>query len=378
MKKILLLAYSNRNFGDDMFVKTLCNFFPNTSFYLEAPKGYESVLGNISNLTIIDENIFIRLIRRVDKLITKIIPSNNCLIRKHWVKSYDAVVYVIGALFDDDEFWNNQLEKNGLEVTKQSLWKNSFDKDTPFLLLGCNMTRINSREYVESMNYMFSGLKDICFRDKYSFNFFSQLSNTRYSKDIVFNYNCKKIEKEKMALVSVWGVLTTVNNFPQWKWAENQWEAYEKFLIEAVDRLSILGYKVYLLSLCEAEGDYNASTIIRQKSNSKPEIINYSDNIDEIINFFERADFVVGTRFHSVVMGINARCKLFPIIYESKTEQLLKDIGYEGNSTKLENIGECNIEDIVFSSQTNMGLDLKAIKEDARNQFAILEQLIKE
>lgn len=378
MKKVLLLAYSNRNFGDDMFVKTICGCFPNTSFYLETPKGYSAVLGHISNLTIIEDSSFNRVVSKVDKLIAKTTKSNIPLIRHLWIKKYDAVVYVIGALFDDDEFWSNKLRKNGFEKTKQSLWKNSFYSDIPFLLLGCNMTRVNSDEYIESMNYMFSGLKDICFRDRYSYDFFSKLKNVRYSKDIVFNYKCKKIEKEKIALISIWGVLTIVQKFPQWEWAESQWEAYEKFLIKATDQLAEKGYKVYLLSLCEAEGDYYASTIVRDKSNTKPEIINYKDNIDDIISFFERADFVVGTRFHSVVMAINAECKIFPIIYESKTEKLLKDIGYEGCKAKVENIGECSIRDMLVSCQENVEIDLSVIKKDARYQFNVFEQLLKE
>ena len=52
-KKILLLAYTNFNFRDDMFIYTICKAFPNQEFVLYANQTYRKTFGKVSNLTIV-------------------------------------------------------------------------------------------------------------------------------------------------------------------------------------------------------------------------------------------------------------------------------------------------------------------------------------
>ena len=99
MKNILLLAYTNFNFGDDMFIYTLCKKFPKYQFVLHASKEYKNTFSQLSNLTITDNN----LLEKIYNIILGRFPSlyryNINTIR------YSAVVYVIGGLFDEDETW---------------------------------------------------------------------------------------------------------------------------------------------------------------------------------------------------------------------------------------------------------------------------------
>ena len=46
-KKNLLLAYTNLNFGDDMFVYTISRIFPEQEFVLYAPDSYREVYKNV-------------------------------------------------------------------------------------------------------------------------------------------------------------------------------------------------------------------------------------------------------------------------------------------------------------------------------------------
>ena len=372
MKNILLLAYTNFNFGDDMFIYTLCKKFPKYQFVLHASKEYKNTFSQLSNLTITDNN----LLEKIYNIILGRFPSlyryNINTIR------YSAVVYVIGGLFDEDETWNTLVERNGLRKVKNMILKNSYDSKTPFFLLGCNMTRVFTSDYIKQMNFLFDGLTDICFRDKYSYSFFKNLNNVRYAPDIVFNYECQSMIKNNNIVISVWGPLTRVDSFPQWTWANELWEPYEKFLIEIIKEFTARGHNVTLLALCENEGDVDACLKINSDGQLQTNIVTYNGNLQEIINLFAQARFVVGTRFHSVVMALNSNCAFYPIIYESKTLQLLKDIGYHDYYSHIEQLESYCVNNVLDTYEKNNRISCEYMKYKASEQFLKLKSILKD
>lgn len=367
MKKILLLAYTNCNFGDDMFIYTICKAFPEQNFVLHAPLVYKTIFKNISNLTVTETGI-------ISKVFNKLLNTFPVLYRFNintW--PYKAVVYVVGGLFDEDKTWENNVNKYGIKRLKNIIWKNSFDSRTPFFLLGCNVTRVLSQNYINQMQYLFYELKDICFRDRYSYNFFKNLQNTRYAPDIVFNYDCKITEKEDYIVISVWGPLTCTKDFPQWQWAEGLWKPYKEFMINIAKSFVQMGKRVILLALCENEGDLIASNIIREEGKLDANIVTYRGNLDEIIGLFEKSSFIVGARFHSIIMALNAKCAVYPIVYESKTQQLIKDIEYHGEYAHIENPQNYSVEKVIQSYKQHVCISCEAIKQEAKKQFQALK-----
>lgn len=378
-KKILLLAYTNKNFGDDMFVKTICELNKDVNFYIEAPTEYKAIFSCIENLHVIAKTPLYKVLNRVENLICKVFNLNEKPFRHIWLRKFDAVVYVIGALFDEDDLWEKALTRLGLEKYKRNQWLNSFYGDIPFFLLGCNMTRMRSKKYLDTMCCLFEGLTDICFRDRYSYEAFSQLSNTRYAPDIVFNYPVSVCEKKNFVLISVWGVLLKTDSWPQWKWAEPLWHGYKRLITDATAYFLSEGIPVKLVSLCENEGDLLACQKIAEDFQSDLlEIVNYRGNLDEMIHLFETAGFAVGSRFHSVVMALKTNTPVYPIAYESKTKQLLNDLDYRGNYAEIESLDNCNVEDIIQSYNLSYVHDCTTVENMAGRQFQKLELLLKE
>lgn len=368
--KVLLLAYTGLNFGDDMFIYTICKYFPEQQFFLQSPKKYSMTLNSLNNLTLFNKP---KLLHVLEYLIYRI----NKNIRLWWIKKkYKAVVYVIGGLFDDDEIWENMINQYGLEKVKNSMWHNCFSREIPFFLLGCNITRVKSKNYIKQMEYLFEGLNDICFRDLYSYNYFKHLRNIRYAPDIVFNYNCNIDKKDDSILISVWGPLTCTEKFPQWKWAESLWNDYEAFLINIIMKFNEMGKKVTLLALCESEGDFNACNMIKKKVDICVDIIKYDGDLERIISLFERASFVIGTRFHSIIMALNAQCSFYPIVYESKTQQLLSDIKYNRKFSHIEKKESYIVEDVIKNYLENITVSCEKIKKEASEQFRMLKNLL--
>lgn len=370
MKKILLLAYTNINFGDDMFVKTICEFFPEQEFILNAPAKYSEVFSSVPNLTVKIETRLSRLwVRMIVKLMK--LGFRNHIQRLRFSK-YAAVVYVIGGLFDEDDIWQANVTRYGLETMKDIVYKHALCPSVPFFLLGCNMTRVNTETYVDQMKYLFSGLADICFRDRYSYQIFSDLQNVRYAPDVVFNYTCNtRRPASDEILISVWGALTHTDTLFQWAWAKDKWTDYEDFIIEIVRAFLKKNKKVRLLALCENEGDLVACTRIMEKGGFLKDVTTYAyrGNIEETISLFETAEFVIGTRFHSIVMAMNAGKPFYPIAYESKTIQLLKDIRYEAEFSYIEDAESYKLEYVMHQYETKQSPDCAEIKRQSAGQF---------
>lgn len=377
-KRILLLAYTNTNFGDDLFIRTICDYFPTYQFVLEAPKEYKGYFSAISNLQILNSRGFWnRAERKITRALYKLASKDKCNQLNPRLNQYAAVVYVIGGLFDEDDIWYSMVEQYGLPKLKQIMWQNSLCGDVPFFLLGCNMTRIKTQDYINQMQYLFEGITDICFRDRYSYDYFSELKNVRYAPDIVFNYRCGTHKKpgSDLILISVWGALTQCQKLPQWKWAEDKFDAYADFLVDAVHFFLSRKQSVCLLSLCEEEGDLEACHRIVSKGGFADMVTvrSYQGDIDTTVTLFENAKFVVGTRFHSVIMALNTNTPFYPIVYESKTAQLLKDLNYEGHQSHIQQPESYQIDNLIAQYERSEVIDCTEVKEQAKAQFAELE-----
>lgn len=378
MKPVLLLAYTNINFGDDMFIKTICSIYPEIKFELEAPENYKKIMSSVSNLKIVTHAKIYKFFEKVDNLTLRVVPLNVGFFRYAWLKRYIAVVYVIGGLFDDDDLWQQQVRKLGKRRYKNAILKKSLCQKPPFFLLGCNMTRIKSDSYINFMKYIFKGLHDICFRDKYSLNYFP-LKNTRYAPDLVFNYPLQHYMKKKKIVISVWGCLTKCDEMPQWKWAEYQWELYKCFIINIIEYFDNIDYQIELLSLCECEGDLQACELIKNETKTKKlTILNYKGDLDEVVRYISEASFVVGTRFHSIVLALSSKTSVYPIIYENKTLQLLKDCEFTGEYSEIAEIKSDEINKVINSFEHRGSCDgIDAIKLKAREQFTELNKVLR-
>lgn len=82
MKRVLIYAYTKVNLGDDLFVHTLCNRYPNIKFNIIVLKNECNSLKNIKNLRCIKlDNIIIRII---NVFFRKINFSDNII--EHYIK----------------------------------------------------------------------------------------------------------------------------------------------------------------------------------------------------------------------------------------------------------------------------------------------------
>ena len=107
MKKIFLYAYDHVNLGDDLFIETIVNRYPDTEFYFWTDNENKKVFQEQMNLKIIDQD------SGKIKLLNKIRPSLVARYKVGIQKKCDAQVYIGGSIFMEYPTWKNIVSHPG-------------------------------------------------------------------------------------------------------------------------------------------------------------------------------------------------------------------------------------------------------------------------
>jgi len=359
MKKIMVYAYTVFNLGDDLFIKILCNRYPNIKFVIYAPREYKYNFKEMNNLEIVPSDRLI--IKVLDVLYRKF--KGHGFFRKLIAKSCDAAVYIGGSLFIERDRWRRGLG----DVKNMKL------KDKPFFLLGANFGPYKDKEFYKQYKGIFKGYTDICFREKYSYNIFNDLSNVRVADDIIFQLKTQMHEeKNKNIVISV--IKPSIR-----KHLVNYEDMYYKKIKDISIYFIEKGYQVTLMSFCEHEGDSEAvEKIIDLIPNTYLSQINkyfYKLDIEEALSIIARSSFVVATRFHSMILGWLYNKPVFPIVYSEKMTNVMDDVGFNGLYSDFESIELLNPED-VFNSMRASLLDISRQVDNSENHFKKLDEYL--
>lgn len=190
MKKILIKAYAQLNLGDDLFIKMLCERYKDTEFYLFATPEYENLKGiETNNLKILYNNTFAKKI--LFRLGRKFGVYN--ILEDLKAKELDGVVNIGGSIFIENDF-----SKEDFKIRERNL---EFGKN--YFILGANFGPYKSEAFKSMYHDFFKKCKDVCFRERYSYELFKDLENVRFGKDIVFSLKQETVAKEDYVLFSI-------------------------------------------------------------------------------------------------------------------------------------------------------------------------------
>lgn len=218
-------------------------------------------------------------------------------------------------------------------------------------------------------------MKDVCFREQYSYQLFKELENVRVANDVIFNYKLSEIYKEDKNTV-----LFSIIDFEKKGDIKKCKELYEYKVVELINRYIQNGYNIILMGFCVAEGDREAIERIRENKHivdkSKIEIYIYKGNIKEAIGKIVKSNKVIATRFHSMILGYLLKKNVYTFIYSKKTENVLKDLQIEEYSdiTKEQEIDTERIYRIMEEKREKFPIE--DIVENAKLQFKGLDNFI--
>lgn len=344
--KIYLKAYTEKNLGDDIFIKIMTERYRNHEFFLVSGKNYL----NFDNLNIKRH--------RIMNKIMKLVSNDRVSYEKIYIKKFDITVLLGGSMFIQNDKY---IKKSILENSKK------------YYIIGSNFGPYNTSEYHKYYENIFRGAIDICFREKHSYNLFKDLPNVRYASDIVFSMDISdiKITNNKKVVISVIECERKASIVDKEKY-ENKMVEMSKYFIEK-------GYEVTLMSYCKSEKDEEAIESILTKCDSKLKerisVYYYTGNIEEALNVMGDCQIVVGARFHANIIGLLLGKTIIPIAYSDKTINVLNDMNFKGRVLKVQDIDRFDVNSLT-EDDLNYKHDISFQIKDAQKQFERLDELL--
>lgn len=361
-KKVFLYAYDKVNLGDDLFIRTIVNRYPAVTFFLWSNKENKKIFEDCKNLVVVDRD------SKFNQFLNKVRASLSVRYQERLKKKCVAVVYIGGSIFMEYPSWKNIME-----------WWNYQSSHYPFYVVGANFGPYQSKEYKDAMGKMFINLKDVCFRDKYSYNLFQKFDTVRYAPDILFSYPMPIVEKKKKQIyISVINCIEKENGKYKCYALE-----YENMINTITNHFLNNGYYIKLVSFCKEEGDEEAVRRIKNMfcNHDRYEYIqelNYNGyNYEKVLYELACSEYVIATRFHAIILSLVAKQKVFPIIYSDKSVNMLKDIRFSGEYLILSKIGNFDLENIYYNLENRVQIDISDIITKSQNHFTEVDKLLK-
>ncbi len=314
MKKVFIHAYAAGNLGDDLLIRILCERYPRVQFRIFADHTYKERFKDICNLSVYSPED--RYVRVMDRIAGGVKHTDRGF-WKWMLKTSYATVHIGGSVFvqHQDDF----ADAYRLDAELCARSKRIF-------VVGANFGPYEDERYLESYRELFIKYKGISFRDRYSAGLFPELPQVRYAPDVVFNYHAAAVQKQKHQVL--FSVIDMKNRHG--KWGISQYDmAYKRFIARLADGYLERGYEVKFISFCRFQGDEEAIKEIRELMGNpdKDRVTEccYDQNLQECIGCFSESEIVIGTRFHSIILGWLMGKKVLPIIYDLKTKYTLED-----------------------------------------------------
>lgn len=139
------------------------------------------------------------------------------------------------------------------------------------------------------------------------------------------------------------------------------------------------GATVYLLSTCTGFDGYHTDDRVtgHMVYDRLPEpvkddvrIVSGEYTPQELVSLFEKANFHVGTRMHSLVLALIAHTPVVGIEYQFKTTGLMSKFGLEDYVLPIEEVNNSNLRNLFKSGYS----DRKRIKEIIRNRLPEIQR----
>lgn len=358
-EKNLIKGYFQKNLGDDLFLKVFLERYKNYNFDMNSKYEYKDVLCDNENIKIYNKKNLIIIIKAICNKFFKLIKSKKVILLED-LKKYDNVITIGGSIFMEKDNMDFEIYKNSL-----------FNSNCNNYIIGANFGPVRTKEYIKMHNdLIFPKIKDVCFRDKYSYDLFKELPNVRHASDIVFTLDVSNVNitNSKKAIISV----INVNKDGV---EDNQIE-YNKKIVELIQLLRKKKYNIVLMSFSKIQGDEAVIEQIISMLEDKTcvEKYFYTGNIAEALNVLGDSQIIFGSRFHANILGLLLEKTVIPIAYSDKTINVFNDMNFKGKIFDIRNKENFDIKSLT-DEDFSYRFDVSAQIKDANRQFEKLDKI---
>ena len=346
-KKIYVKAYQALNLGDDLFVKILLERYPRHQFLIYGDKKKHKFLKDCSNVTISHAFIW-RIYNFLTSRLNLRVVNSQCIL----ASLCKATVEIGGSMYREPYI---------------PYLKNDLFRIKPFFVIGVNFETSTSDAYKKAVRSYLSVKTDVCFRDSVSYDLLS-LENARYASDVIFNMEFP----EKTGN----GIFISVISFGKEHSELSVYqEDYERIIIDLIRDALSRDEQVTLAAFCTYEGDdKEIENIMDMLSSSEREKIRtciYDGDIEYMLECMLESKVIVGTRFHSIVLGLAMQKRVIPISYNEKTDNMLADIGLSRYNNLLSKLFNVELKECMILKE-----EIQKIREKANRQFEALDEYL--
>lgn len=359
--RFMLYGFFGHNVGDDAFFDMLFKRYPDTMFYIMHDPSYAEFFSRYPNVRFYDATR--PDIIKINAFGEKFNQSN--LFEKLLLKICDGVVHIGGSIYQQIGNW--QLDFDIRQKRKL--------RGKKFFAVSNNFGPYTDNSYRDMWAGEFKKWTDICFRDRYSYNLFSDIPIVRYAPDLLFRFPIEKKESEKKVSVSVIDTLAPFRTIEK-----STAEAYENKIVELIKRFSSDGYAVSLLIFCAFAGDNAAAdrilAALPEEVSSNIKNVVYSNNLNEITNEIETSEYVVATRFHAMILGYIAGKKVLPICYSEKMSNVISDLSLSESIITLDNLSSLTADELIPLANIVPEEKINEISHLSTEQFAGFDKFV--
>lgn len=365
-KKIILQIYINENLGDDLFLDIISKRYPDTKFVVfgigdrKIPPIYNNKYSNVE-IVKFRNNLF-----RYFNMILKVLLKKDCALNRY-LKDADGMVILGGSVFIDSPLPFEAYKSKLLAKVRTNILK----VNKPMFVIGANFGPVFHDSFKSQYKFIFQNSVDVCFRDSNSKKYFNNLENVRKSTDVIF---CHKNEIAKTEKNSVAISIIDLSDKSHKKIAQYQ-SIYENNMIRIINEFVDANYIVNLYSFCCNQGDCKAiDRILNQVKNKEFVFKHYYSNlnISSFIRHFSSNEYVLATRFHSLILGLKNKQKVYSIIYDQKTRDFLKDLNIS-TFCELNQMESLELGNII---NAEIYTSIDRLVDESNNQFIALDEFL--
>ena len=362
--KVYLFACIEKNIGDDLFIKLLCERYPKVDFVISEQARY-GTLEKIPNL---------HFSKNIEKWIwgTSLNPRNPIkkviakFLRAYYslkVPKCDVAVSIVGNAFKN-------IDYTGWE---QSAWiRNRIKKSDRFYLISTNFGPYNDERWKQDFEKIYPQMTDVCFRDEYSYELFKVLPNTRFAPDAVISLGKQRKEKadKKNVLIS----LIDCAYYARSEQLRQAVDVYEAKTVEIAKKYLQEGYSVTFINSNTEQDRPACDRILRKLDSSDVHVVDYNGNLEAIFDVYKTASCVVATRLHTIILAWLYDLPVVPIVYDIKVQNMLDSYKFDADRYDIKNLQDVSADD-VFSAMEKYSYVLSdQIIEASKLQFAKIDE----
>ncbi|KRM21029.1 polysaccharide pyruvyl transferase family protein [Latilactobacillus graminis] len=361
MKKAYLLGYWQGNVGDDLFLKIICEKYPKTEFYISTSNEYRNYY-KFNNLKVfVEDKGFLANLNKIMNFFK--LPNIFSVIPL----LFSNIIEIGGSIFIEDDNWKKTLRRRSLYLKYSKTYN----------IIGCNFGPYKDNNFLSCYRDFFNEVDDVCFRDVYSYNLFKDNNKARYAPDIVFSL-ANKVDTSNTptneVIISIIDLMYETRNLK----LKNSVEQYELKIVEIIKDLLRDEKVPTLISFCEHENDSKAIERILNRldteSKKRIKVVMYND-INQILDIFSRAQRVIATRYHAMILGIKFHNMISVLSYSKKIDRVIEDLKLDIPNIRIQNITENSLSDSLMYG-TVSDKQINEISEESTLQFDYVDKIL--